>query len=78
MLVAVIVNFALFTLVDWLYRAWRRRKMNENIRRLLEMMPLDEWPEHSGELCPICGSTLKEDPLGGVYLVCPNCGWSGW
>jgi len=40
---------------------------------------LDEWPDHPiEEPCPVCGSQLKEDPIGGFYLKCPKCGWKGW
>ena len=40
---------------------------------------LYEWREHDeNEPCPICGERLKEDPIGGFYLICSKCGWKGW
>jgi len=46
-------------------------------------LPLEEyaveWPDHDeSERCPICGGQLKQDPIGGFYLKCLNCGWKGW
>jgi len=33
--------------------------------------------EDSGWNCPVCGNVLKEDPWGGFFLKCFNCGWVG-
>ena len=53
-------------------------QMSQNRKYPLEEY-LDEWPEHDeSEPCPICGSRLREDPIGGFYLICPECGWKGW
>ena len=37
----------------------------------------NECPD-AEEKCPICRKRLKRDPIGGFYLFCPYCGWSGW
>ena len=34
-------------------------------------------PIHYSEPCPICHGLLREDSLGGAYLVCSRCGWKG-
>jgi len=40
---------------------------------------LEDCKDHiSSEPCPQCGSIFKEDPYGGFYLKCSNCGWEGW
>jgi len=57
--------------------------------RRIEQQKPSKWKEYGwrvnkapdrdeNEPCPICGHRLKEDPIGGFYLKCPNCGWEGW
>ena len=68
------------TTVDTTYFSERRNKREQYMSREKWWWKyLDECPDHDeSEPCPRCGAKLKEDPIGGFYLKCPNCGWEGW
>jgi len=54
------------------------REKQEKKHPLEDYFP-DEWHDHDeNEPCPRCGSQLKQDPIGGFFLKCSNCGWKGW